>query len=85
MAEAKRQQVVALLHAAVAIIDNCRTLGVSERLIFKVKKLVKEGNLKIIRTGGRKVKKRTVATIRRVRRQHPERPKKVNSKACRQT
>jgi transposase-like protein len=67
MAEAKHQQVAALLHAGVAVIDICRTLGVSERLIFKVKKLVKQGkDLKIVRTGGPKAKKRTVAAIRRV-------------------
>jgi hypothetical protein len=67
MVEAKLQQVVAILHAGVAIFDICRTLGVSDRLIFKVKKLVKEGkDLKIIQTGGLKVKKRTIAAIRRV-------------------
>jgi hypothetical protein len=39
----------------------------SERLIFKIKKLIKDSkDLKIIRTGGLKAKKRTVATIRRV-------------------
>jgi hypothetical protein len=41
--------VAALLHAGLSIIDICQTLGVSERLIFKIKKLVKEGkDLKII-------------------------------------
>jgi transposase-like protein len=67
MAEAKRQQVAALLQAGLAVTDICRTFGMSERLIFKVKKLVKEGkDLMIIRTGGPKVKKWTVAAIRRV-------------------
>ncbi len=64
MAEAKRQQVAALLHARVDVIDICWTLDVFERLIFQVKKLLKQGkDQKIIRTGGPKVKKRTVATI----------------------
>ncbi len=67
MAEAKRQQVAALLHTGMTITDICQSVGVSERLIFKVKKLIKEGkDLKIIRTGGPKMKKRTAATIRRV-------------------
>ncbi len=57
MAEAKRQQVAALLHAGMSITDICRSVDVSERLIFKVKKLIKEGkDLKIIRTGGPKTK-----------------------------
>ncbi len=67
MAEAKRQEVAALLHAGMSITDICRSVGISERLIFKVKKFIKEGkDLKIIRTGGLKMKKRTAATIRRV-------------------
>ncbi len=57
MVEAKRQQVAALLHAGMSITDIYRSVGVSERLIFKVKKLIKEGkDLKIIRTGGPKMK-----------------------------
>ncbi len=67
MAEAIHQQVAALLHMGLAIADSCRTLAVSERLIFKIKKLIKNGkDLKIIRTGGPKSKKSTVATIRHV-------------------
>jgi hypothetical protein len=77
MAEAKCQQVTALLHAGVAVIDICRTLGVSERLILKVKKLVKQGkDLKIVRNGGPKAKKRTVAAIRRVAAGNRRDPKK---------
>jgi hypothetical protein len=43
------------------------TLVISERLIFKIKKLIKDGkDLKIIQTGGPKAKKCTAATIRSV-------------------
>ncbi len=46
-----------LLHAGLAVANICRTLAISERLIFKIKKLMKDGkDLKIIRTGGLKVK-----------------------------
>ncbi len=55
MAEAKRQQVEALLHTGLAVADICCTMGVSERLIFKIKMLINNGkDLKIIRTGGPK-------------------------------
>ncbi len=42
MAEVKRQKVAALLHRGLAATAICQTLGVSERLIFKVKKLLKD-------------------------------------------
>jgi hypothetical protein len=36
--------VAALLHLGIQIIAICGTIGVSERLIFIVKKLLKDGN-----------------------------------------
>ncbi len=49
MAEAKRQQLAAFLNGRPTVTDICHTLGMSERLIFKVKKLLKEGkDLKIV-------------------------------------
>jgi hypothetical protein len=84
MAEAKRQQVAALLHVGMSITDICRSVGVSERLIFKVKKLIKEGkDLKIIRTGGPKTKKTHRRHHQTCRRQNRERSAKVDSEARR--
>jgi AraC-like DNA-binding protein len=81
----KTSTVAALLHSGLAIMDICWTLGVSERLIFKIKKLEKEGkDLKIIRTGGPKVKKRTVAAIHcvaaRIRRDPKKSIRKLSAK-----
>jgi hypothetical protein len=45
MAEAKCQQVAAFLHAEMSITDICRSVGVSERLIFKVKKLIRRARI----------------------------------------
>jgi DDE superfamily endonuclease/Transposase len=43
MEEVKRQMVADKLHAGMAVPDICRQLGVSRRLVFKVKALMRDG------------------------------------------
>jgi hypothetical protein len=55
----------------------CQSVGILERLIFKVKKLLKDGNdLKVVRTGGPKAKKWTIAAIRRITADKQKDPRK---------
>jgi hypothetical protein len=78
MAEEKHQQVAALLYGGLAVANICRTLADFERLIFKIKKLIKDGkDLEIIRTGGQKAKKCPAATIRRVAAKIERDPRKL--------
>jgi uncharacterized protein YerC len=67
MAKAKRQQVAGLLHRGMAIRDICPSACMSERFVFKVKKLLRHGrSLKIVRTGGLKEKKWAMTVINSV-------------------
>ncbi len=66
-AKAKRQQVAGLLHRGMPIRDICLSACMSERFVFKVKKLLRNGrSLKIVRTGGLKEKKWAMTVINSV-------------------
>jgi hypothetical protein len=47
--------VTVLLQARMPVTAICQTVGLSERLIFKIKKLLKDGkDLKVVQTAGPK-------------------------------